>query len=47
MIYDTPEIFGKPIYLTDLRKTLETEYGIDFNRINVNIEDEKSFITSL
>ena len=47
MIYDTPEIFGKPIYLTDLRNTLETEYGIDFNRINVNIEDEKSFIKSL
>ena len=47
MIYDTPEIFGKPIYLTDLRNTLESEYGIDFNRINVNIEDEKSFIKSL
>ena len=47
MIYDTPELFGKPIVLSDLRKTFEKDYGIDFNRINVNIEDEKSFIKSL
>lgn len=47
MIYDTPEIFGKPIVLSDLRNTLEREYGIDFTRINVHIEDEKTFIKSL
>ena len=47
MIYDTPELFGKPIVLSDLRETFEKDYGIDFNRINVNIEDEKSFIKSL
>ena len=46
-IYDTPELFGKPIYLNDLRKTFEKEYGLDFQRINVNIEDEKTFIKSL
>lgn len=47
MIYDTPELFGKPIVLSDLRETFEKDYGIDFNRINVHIEDEKSFIKSL
>ena len=47
MIYDTPELFGKPIVLSDLRKTFEKDYEIDFNRINVHIEDEKSFIKSL
>ena len=46
-VYDTPEIFGKAIYLTDLKNSLEKEYGIDFERINVRIEDEKSFIKSL
>ena len=46
-VYDTPEVFGKAIYLTDLKNMLEKEYGIDFNRINVRIEDEKSFIKSL
>lgn len=47
MIYDTPEMFGKEITLTMLKTTLEQQYGIDFNRINVHIEDEKSFIKSL
>ncbi len=46
-IYDTPEVFGKAIYLTDLKNMLEKDYGIDFNRINVRIEDEKSFTKSL
>lgn len=47
MIYDTPELFGKTISVTDLKKSLEKEYGIDFNRINVHIEDEKEFIKSM
>ena len=47
LVYDTPEMFGKPIVLTDMRRTFENEYGLDFNRINVHIEDEKSFIKAL
>ena len=46
-VYDTPEVFGKAIYLSDLKNTLEQEYGLDFHRINVRIEDEKSFTKSL
>ena len=44
MIYDTPEIFGKAITLTDMRESLEKEYGLDFSRIKVHIEDEKEFL---
>ena len=47
MIYDTPQLFGKDISVGDLKRSLEKEYGIDFNRINVHIEDEKAFIKSL
>ena len=47
MIYDTPELFGKPIVLTDMKNILEKEYGLDFTRINVRIEDEKSFTRAL
>ena len=47
MIYDTPELFGKPIILTNMKNTLEKEYDIDFTRINVHIEDEKSFVKAI
>lgn len=47
VIYDTPEIFGKQITLTGLKETLEKDYGIDFNRINVHLETEKEFLKSL
>ena len=47
MIYDTPEIFGKQITLTDMKNALEKEYNIDFQRINVRIEDERSFTKAL
>ena len=47
MIYDTPEMFGKEITLTDMKNALEKEYNIDFQRINVHIEDEKTFTKSL
>lgn len=47
MIYDTPEMFGKEITLTDMKNALEKEYNIDFQRINVHMEDEKTFTKSL
>lgn len=46
-VYDTPDMFGKEISLTDLKNSLEKEYGLDFTRINVHIEDEKAFIKGL
>ncbi len=47
MIFDTPQMFGKEITLTDMKNQLEKQYELDFNRINVHIEDEKTFIKSL
>ena len=45
MIYDTGEVMGKPIVLTDVMKQLEAEYDIDFSRIHVNFnETEREFI---
>ena len=45
MMYETSEILGKPIVLTDIIRQLENDYEIDFSRINVNFnESEKEFI---
>lgn len=44
MIFDTETFFGKQITLTDIMKDLESDYGIDFMRINVHLESEKEFI---
>ena len=47
MIYDTSNLFGKAIHMDDMMKKLEEDYGIDFSRINVHLEDQKSFIKDL
>ena len=47
MIYDTPQMFGKDISVGELMRSLEREYDIDFNRINVHLETEKEFMKSL
>ena len=45
MMYETSQLFGKPIELTDIMKMLETEYGIDFKKIHVNFnESEQEYI---
>ena len=46
-IYDTPDLFGKAIILTDVLKQLENDYDIDFKRLNVRIEKESEFITGM
>ena len=43
-IYDTSELFGKTISMTDLMQSLETEYDIDFSRIKVHLETESEFV---
>lgn len=43
-LFDTPQMFGKVITLTDIMKRLEREYGIDFKRIKVHIESEQEFV---
>ena len=45
MMYETSELFGKPITLTDIMKQLEADYDIDFKKIHVNFnETEKEYI---
>lgn len=43
-IFDTPSIMGKEVKMHDCMKLLEDEYGIDWDRINVNVESESEFI---
>jgi hypothetical protein len=44
-LYNTGSVFGKRIELVPMMKMLESEYGIDFKRINVNFdESEKEYI---
>lgn len=45
-MYQHPAVMGKQVTLTDLLKTLENDYGIDFAELSVNVETEKEFITS-
>lgn len=45
MIYETSEVLGKPIILTEVMKMLEKEYDIDFKKIHVNFaETEKDYV---
>ena len=45
MMYETSELFGKPITLTDIMKQLEADYDIDFKKIHVNFsETEKEYV---
>ena len=46
-IFDTETFFGKQITLTEIMKDLENDYGIDFKRINVHLENEKEFIKGI
>jgi hypothetical protein len=43
-ILKNKEVFGKEIIMTDIMKMLTEEYGIDFNRVELNLETEKEFI---
>lgn len=43
-IFDTPAVMGKEVRMRDCMKLLRDEYGIDWDRIHVNIESEQEFI---
>ena len=45
-VFDTPEVFGKEITMTDVMSRLEKDYGIDWSKINIHMESEKQFISS-
>ena len=44
-ILKTPSVFGKEITMTDTMAMLTREYGIDFTRIELNLESEREFIS--
>lgn len=45
MMYETSQLFDKPIELDDVMKMLETEYGIDFSKVHVNFtESVKEYV---
>lgn len=44
-ILKTPEVFGKEITMTDTMKMLEDTYGIDFGKVELNLESEREFIS--
>ncbi len=45
LLFSTPEMFGKEITMTDIMETLEKDYGIDWDKLEVHIEDEKHWVT--
>lgn len=46
-LYDTPELFGKEITMTDIMHRLTQDYGIDWDKLHVHIETEKEFIKDI
>lgn len=42
--FSTPHIFGKEITMTQIMEQLTEEYGIDFDKLTVNLETEREFI---
>ena len=45
VLYSTPNMFGKAITMTDIMESLTRDYGIDWDKLEVNIEDEKHWVT--
>lgn len=42
--FSTPYLFGQEITMTQIMEQLTEEYGIDFDKLTVNLETEKEFI---
>lgn len=46
-IFDTPAVMGKEISMRECMKLLQNEYGIDWDKIHVNIENEREFLRAV
>ena len=46
-IFDTPAVMGKEVRMRDCMKLLHDDYGIDWDKIHVNMESEKEFISAV
>ena len=47
IVFSTPEMFGKQISMTDIMHTLESEYGIDWHKLEVHHESEQRYLTGV
>ena len=47
LLFSTPEMFGKQISMTDIMHTLESEYGIDWKKLEVHHESEQRYLTGV
>ena len=45
LLFSAPEMFGKEITMTDIMQILSKDYGIDWDKLEVHIEDEKHWVT--
>lgn len=45
LLFATPEIFEKKITMTGVMHSLTEDYGIDWDKLEVHIEDEKHWVT--
>lgn len=43
-VFETPEVLGKEVRMSDIMKLLEEDYGIKWDKICVNVESEKEFV---
>lgn len=46
-IFDTPEMFGKQITMTDVMHSLTRDYGIDWDKLRIHLENEKAYLTGV
>ena len=44
LLFSTPDMFGKRITMTDIMHSLEKEYGIDWDKLQVHIESESEWL---
>jgi hypothetical protein len=47
LVFSTPDYFGKQINMTDIMHTLESEYGIDWKKLEVHHESEQRYLTGV
>ena len=47
LVFSTPDYFGKQINMTDIMHTLESEYGIDLQKLEVHHESEQRYLTGV
>ena len=47
VVFATPDYFGKQINMTDIMHTLESEYGIDWQKLEVHHESEQRYLTGV